>query len=156
MNGLFKVKHPPTWNSVGLLGSASSRALQCYCVWKDETGSQSNTRGAYSIGKLLQYRESASSTNTNCETILSWWQIQKFGRILCSALILHSCLYTVIQRGTNNVKCCRCWNHIICCIPIHLNMFRWVPQINRASGCRWKPILFYYLFPLFLEKYINT
>lgn len=37
MNGLFKVKHPPARNSTGLLGSTSSWALECYCIWKDET-----------------------------------------------------------------------------------------------------------------------
>lgn len=66
---------------------------------------------------------------------------------LCSALMLHSCLCTVVQRGTsksnstNNMKCCRHWNQTICCIPSHCNRFRWGPQINRASGCRCKPIL---------------
>ena len=66
---------------------------------------------------------------------------------LRSALMLHSRVCTVVQRGasksssTNNVKCCRRWNQTICCIPSHLNRFRWGPQINTASGCRCKTIL---------------
>lgn len=51
-------------------------------------------------------------------------------------LFAYSCLERPLY-----VKC-RHWNQPICCIPTHFSKFRWGPQINRASGCKCKIILF--------------
>lgn len=132
MNGLFKVKHPPTRNSTGLLGSASSWALHCYCIWKDETEKLSikhergvQDRETTAVQRILIFHKHKLWNILTMMTDRKVWV-----NTLCSALRLHSCLCTVVQRSaskrssTNNVKCCRYWNRTTCCIPSHLNRFR--------------------------------
>lgn len=132
MNGLFKVKHPPTRNSIGFLGSANSWAVQSYCMWRDKTEmlSAKHERG-------VQHRETTAAQRILILHKHELWNILRmmtdakvWVNTSCSALRLHSCFSRVVQRydskssSTNNTKCCRDWNYTICCIPSHLNRFR--------------------------------
>lgn len=128
MNGLFKVKHPPARNSTGLLGSTSSWALECYCMWKDETERRSDKheRG------VQHWETTAAQRILICHKL---WSILKtmadtkvWVNALCSALLLHSVQLTrevsLKAVAPNHMKCCRPWSEPICWIPSHLYRFR--------------------------------
>lgn len=101
LNGLFKVKHPPARNSIGLLGSTSSWTPECYCIWKDDTErlSVKHERG-------VQHQETTAVQRTLIFHKHKLWNVLKtmadtkvWVNTLCSALLLHSCSCTVVQTG---------------------------------------------------------